>query len=47
MLSLVSTADAAGVNTGAYLTDAFFKIAHGWPNDRLDELLPHRWAPSA
>ena len=47
MLSLVSTAHAAGVNPGAYLTDMFSKIAHGWPNSRLDELLPHRWAPSA
>jgi transposase len=47
MLSLVSTADAASVDPGAYLTDAFSKIAHGWPNNRLDELLPHRWAPSA
>jgi transposase len=43
MLSLVST---AGVNPDAYLTDVFSKIAHGWPNSRLDELLPHRWTPS-
>jgi len=38
VLSLVSTADAAGVSPAAYLTDALSKIAHGWPNSRLDEL---------
>jgi hypothetical protein len=43
MLSLVSTADAAGVDAGSYLTDVFERIAAGWPNRRLDDLLPHRW----
>jgi transposase len=43
MLSLVSTADAAGVNPGAYLADVFAKIAEGWPQSQLDDLLPHRW----
>jgi transposase len=43
MLSLVSTADAADVSPGAYLADVFAKIAAGWPQSRLDDLLPHRW----
>lgn len=43
MLSLVSSAEAAGADPGLYLTDIFKKIADGWPQSRLDELLPHRW----
>lgn len=43
MLSLVSSAEAAGVDPGLYLTDIFKKIANGWPQRRLDDLLPHRW----
>jgi transposase len=43
MLSLVSTADAAGVDPGRYLADLFERIATGWPHRRLDDLLPHRW----
>ncbi len=32
----------------AYLHDVLHKLAAGWPQRRLDELLPHRWsAPSA
>lgn len=26
-----------------YLTDVLHRLAAGWPNDRLDELLPDRW----
>jgi transposase len=43
MLSLVATADAAGLDPGAYLTDVFRRIAAGWPQRHLDDLLPHRW----
>jgi transposase len=43
MLALVSTAVAAGVNPGAYLAAVFAKIAEGWPQSQLDELLPHPW----
>jgi hypothetical protein len=43
MLSLVSSADAAGVDAGRYLTDIFERIAAGWPQRRLEDLLPHRW----
>jgi transposase len=42
-LSLVSTADAAGVDPGRYLADLYQRIAAGWPQRRLEDLLPHRW----
>jgi transposase len=43
LLSLVSTADAAGVNPGAYIADILPRI-DTWPHRRLDELLPLAWA---
>lgn len=41
-LSLVSTADAAGVEPGLYLPSVISHI-DGWPNRRIEDLLPHRW----
>ena len=26
-----------------YITDVLRKLAGGWPQSRIDELLPHRW----
>jgi transposase len=43
MLSLVSSADAAGIDPGGYLADLFERISAGWPHRRRDDLLPHRW----
>ena len=31
------------LDLGLYLRDVMFKLASGWPQSRLDELLPHRW----
>jgi transposase len=45
-LSLVSTADAAGVDPGSYIADILPRI-DTWPHRRLDELLPHAWAAAA
>jgi hypothetical protein len=42
--TVISTAMLAGVDPLVYLTDVFKKIAEGWPNRRLDELLPPNWA---
>lgn len=42
-LSLVSTADAAGVNPGSYIADILPRI-ETWPHSKLHELLPHVWA---
>ena len=44
MLSLVSTADAAGIDPGSYLAGLFERISAGWPHSRRDDLLPHRWS---
>jgi len=46
MLSLVSTARAAGHNPGAYLADLYTRLAAGWPVDQRTELLPHVWVPA-
>lgn len=43
LLSLVSTADAAGVNPGSYIADILPRV-DSWPNSRIHELLPHIWA---
>jgi len=42
--SLVSTCEANGVNPLAYLTDVLARI-DDHPARKLDDLLPHRWAP--
>lgn len=42
LLSLVSTADAAGVNPGSYIADILPRVGT-WPNRRIGELLPHQW----
>lgn len=42
MLSIVSTADAAGVDCGLYLPSIIEHI-EDWPARELDQLLPHYW----
>ncbi|MCG8554590.1 MAG: IS66 family transposase [Proteobacteria bacterium] len=42
ILSLVSSAEAAGVDPGSYIADILPRL-ESWPHRRLDELLPHRW----
>jgi len=44
MLSLVSSAQAAGVDPGVYLADVIGKLANGYPSDSVGDLLPHHWA---
>lgn len=34
-------------NPFAYLRDVTDKLAHGWLQSRLDELLPGQWSPDA
>ena len=41
--SLVATCVLAGVDPWAYLTDVLEKLAVGWPQRRLEELLPPMW----
>ena len=42
LLSLVSRAEAAGLDPGAYIADVLTKI-NDWPHKRIDDLLPHRY----
>ncbi|MEM7159379.1 MAG: IS66 family transposase [Myxococcota bacterium] len=47
VLTVLKTAKRAGVDLRAYLMDVLTKIAGGWKQARLDELLPHRWQAPA
>lgn len=42
--SLMRTCARNGVNPHAWLRDVITKLAAGWPQSRLDDLLPARWA---
>lgn len=44
LYSLLRTAAVQGVDTYAYLIDVLEKLAAGWPQSRIDELLPEHWA---
>jgi hypothetical protein len=33
------------VNSQAYIADVLTKIVQGWPNSRIDELMPWAWQP--
>ena len=41
-LSIVSTADAAGVDAGQYIPSIMVAV-DSWPNNRIEDLLPHQW----
>jgi len=43
LYSLTRTCTQYGVPPLAYFTEVLAKLAAGWAQDRLDELLPHRW----
>ena len=30
----------------AYISDTMQKIAEGWPNSRIDEIMPWTWSPA-
>jgi len=36
-----------GVNPLAWATDVLEKLQRGWPQSRLDELLPDAWSKTA
>ncbi len=42
--SLVETCKLNGINPQAYLTDLLTRLVHGWPQARIDELMPWMWA---
>ena len=41
--SIVETCKLLGVNSQAYITDVLTKIVQGWPNSRIDEVMPWAW----
>ena len=44
LYSLIATCEANGVNPTEYLADVLIRV-QTHPASRIDELLPHRWAP--
>lgn len=42
--TIIESAVMNGLEPWQYLSDVLQKLDDGWHNDRLDELLPHRWA---
>jgi len=43
LYSITRTCALRGVSPLSYLTDVLRKLAAGWPQSRIDELLPDRW----
>ncbi len=46
LYSLLRTCALHRVKPHPYLTDVLHKLASGWKNSRLDELLPENWPPA-
>lgn len=46
LYSLTRTCALYKVPPLPYLTDTLRKIAAGWPQNKVEELLPHRWQPA-
>ncbi|MGA9891691.1 MAG: IS66 family transposase [Xanthobacteraceae bacterium] len=45
LASLVETCKLNHVNPQAYFTDLLTRLVNGWPQKRIDELMPWFWAP--
>ncbi|MDT8266772.1 transposase domain-containing protein, partial [Roseomonas sp. DSM 102946] len=45
--SLVETCKLNGVDPQRYLADLLTRLVGGWPNSRLDELMPWCWTATA
>lgn len=45
--TLVATATLHGLDPWAYLKDVLEKLSAGWPQRRIEELLPPAWKPAA
>jgi transposase len=45
LASLIETCKLNGVNPQAYFTDLLTRLVNGWPQNRIDELMPWHWAP--
>jgi transposase len=42
--SLAETCKLDGVDPQRYFTDLLTRLVNGWPNSRIDELMPWCWA---
>jgi len=47
LLTVLASAKLAGHDRFAYLRSVIGRISRGWPQSRLDELLPMNWQPDA
>lgn len=45
MASLIETCKLNGVNPQTYFTELLTRLVDGWPQSRIDELMPWHWAP--
>jgi transposase len=45
--SLIETCKLNSVDPQRYLTDLLTRLVEGWPNGRIDELMPWCWAKTA
>ena len=45
LASLIETCKLNGVNPQVYFTDLLTRLVNGWPQNRIDELMPWHWAP--
>jgi len=45
LTSLIETCKLNSVNPQAYFTDLLTRLVNGWPQNRIDELMPWHWAP--
>jgi transposase len=46
LASLIETCKLNGVNPQLYMTDLLTRLVNGWPQSRIDELMPWYWAPT-
>lgn len=45
MASLIETCKLNGVNPQTWMTDLLTRLVNGWPQDRIDKLMPWCWKP--
>jgi hypothetical protein len=45
LASLIETCKLNGVNPQTYFTDLLTRLINGWPQKRIDELMPWHWVP--
>jgi transposase len=45
LASLIETCKLNGVNPQTYFTDLLTRLVNGWPQKRIEELMPWHWIP--